>query len=215
MFLSNRDEIRKSYRGPSIMLPVKFCFLLSFGSFERPLQNLCFSHLEICSKNKGLKSPKRVFLFLAHLAKRPCELMPSLVVCCRLSFHIWIFFSETAWPNERKLSIMLPVKFCFLLSFGSFGQVVSEKKIFRNRPTRNKKCLLWPCLLMDQGGTMNSYFVVMMYGRSCAKFPYSVQTNIADIGSSCLWLANLKKSSLKSFGQINWNNISYFVVYCL
>jgi hypothetical protein len=45
---------------------------------------------------------------------------------------------------------MFPVKFCFLLSFGSFGQVVSEKKIFRNRPTRNKKCLLWPCLLMDQ-----------------------------------------------------------------
>jgi hypothetical protein len=30
-------------------------------------------------------------------------------------------------------------------------------------------------------------------------------TNMATIGSSCLWLANLKKSSLKPWGQINWN----------
>jgi hypothetical protein len=30
-------------------------------------------------------------------------------------------------------------------------------------------------------------------------------TNMAVIGRSCLWLANLKKSSLKLFGKINWN----------
>ena len=30
---------------------------------------------------------------------------------------------------------------CFLLSFGSFGLAVSEEKIFRNRPIRNKNCL--------------------------------------------------------------------------
>ena len=34
---------------------------------------------------------------------------------------------------------------CFLPSFGSFGQTVSEK-ILKNRPFRNKKCLWWPCL---------------------------------------------------------------------
>ena len=39
---------------------------------------------------------------------------------------------------------------CFLPSFGSFGQAVSEEKIFRNRPIRNKNYLWWPCLLMDQ-----------------------------------------------------------------
>jgi hypothetical protein len=38
---------------------------------------------------------------------------------------------------------------CFLPSFGSFGDVVSEEKIFRNTPIRNKNCLWWPCLLMD------------------------------------------------------------------
>ena len=39
---------------------------------------------------------------------------------------------------------------CFLLSFGSFGQAVSEKKILKNRPIRNKNCLWLPCLLMDR-----------------------------------------------------------------
>jgi hypothetical protein len=32
----------------------------------------------------------------------------------------------------------------------SFGQAVSEEKIFKNRPFRNKNCLWRPCLLMDQ-----------------------------------------------------------------
>ena len=39
---------------------------------------------------------------------------------------------------------------CFLPRFGPFGQAVSEQKIFRNRPIRNKNCLQQPCLLMDQ-----------------------------------------------------------------
>jgi hypothetical protein len=38
---------------------------------------------------------------------------------------------------------------CFLPSFGSFGQAVSEEKILKNRPIRNKNCLWWPCLVMD------------------------------------------------------------------
>jgi hypothetical protein len=46
---------------------------------------------------------------------------------------------------------------CFLLSFGSFGQVVSEEKIFKNRPIRNKNCLWWPCLLTDRDEISNRY----------------------------------------------------------
>ena len=34
-------------------------------------------------------------------------------------------------------------------NFGSFGQAVSEEKIFKNRLIRNKNCLWRPCLLMD------------------------------------------------------------------
>ena len=43
---------------------------------------------------------------------------------------------------------------CFPPSFGSFGKVVSEEKIFRNRPIRNKNCL---CLLMNQDEMSNLY----------------------------------------------------------
>jgi hypothetical protein len=32
-------------------------------------------------------------------------------------------------------------------SFDSFGKVVSEEKIFRNRPIRNKNGLWWPCFV--------------------------------------------------------------------
>jgi alpha-amylase/alpha-mannosidase (GH57 family) len=34
--------------------------------------------------------------------------------------------------------------------FHFFGQAVSEEKILKNRPIRNKNCLWWPCLLMDR-----------------------------------------------------------------
>ena len=44
---------------------------------------------------------------------------------------------------------------CFLPSFGPFGQAVSEQKIFRNRPIRNKNCLWRPCLLMDRDKMCN------------------------------------------------------------
>jgi hypothetical protein len=46
---------------------------------------------------------------------------------------------------------------CFLPSFGSFGHAVSDEKISRNRPIRNKNLLWWPCLLMDRDGMSNLY----------------------------------------------------------
>jgi hypothetical protein len=35
---------------------------------------------------------------------------------------------------------------CFLPSFSSFGQTVSEEKNLKNQPIRNKSRLWWPCL---------------------------------------------------------------------
>jgi hypothetical protein len=46
---------------------------------------------------------------------------------------------------------------CFLPSFGSFGQAVSEEKIFLNRPIRNKNCLWQLCLSMDRDKMSNLY----------------------------------------------------------
>jgi hypothetical protein len=46
---------------------------------------------------------------------------------------------------------------CFLPRLGSFGQAVSEEKIFKNQPIINKNCLWWPCLLMDRDEVSNLY----------------------------------------------------------
>jgi len=43
----------------------------------------------------------------------------------------------------------------FLLSFVSFSKAVSEEKIFKNRPIRNKNCLWRPCLLMNRDNMSN------------------------------------------------------------
>ena len=45
----------------------------------------------------------------------------------------------------------------FLPSFDSIGQVVSEEKILKNRPIRNKNCLWRPCLLTDRDKMSNLY----------------------------------------------------------
>jgi hypothetical protein len=46
---------------------------------------------------------------------------------------------------------------CFLPSFVSFGNTVSEEKNFFNQPIRNKNHLWWPCLLTDRDEMSNLY----------------------------------------------------------
>ena len=47
---------------------------------------------------------------------------------------------------------MLPTKFRFIRPSGFRG-----KDFYRNRPIRNKNCLWWPCLLMDQNNMSTLY----------------------------------------------------------
>ena len=58
--------------------------------------------------------------------------------------------------GQNKHSLQRICHRCFLPSFGSFGQAVSEK-IFFNRPIRNKNCLWLPSLSMDQDKMCNLY----------------------------------------------------------
>ena len=51
-----------------------------------------------------LRSPlDALILFFSSPCQRQSELLPSLGVCRPLTFHILIFSSETAQPNEVKL----------------------------------------------------------------------------------------------------------------
>jgi hypothetical protein len=49
-------------------------------------------------------------------------------------------------PGQNVQSLERTAHRCFLPSFGSFGQTVSEEKNLKNQPIRNKSRLWWPCL---------------------------------------------------------------------
>jgi hypothetical protein len=103
-------------------------------------------------------------------------------------------------------------------------EAVSEENFFLNRPIKNKNCLWWPCLLMDQDQMWNLY-----RGPSIdPSYQVSVHlANMAATGNSCFWLVDLIKSSpLKPLDQMNRNlvgsiyersciKIAHFVWPCL
>ena len=61
--------------------------------------------------------------------------------------------------GQNQQSLQMTFHGCFLPSVHSFGQAVSEEKIFlfRNQPIRNNNCLWWPCLLSDLDKMSNLY----------------------------------------------------------
>ena len=64
-------------------------------------------------------------------------------------------FANGSKRNEQSLQSIFHR--CFLPGFGPIGQSVSEDKIFRNQPIRNKNCLCQPCFLMDRDEISNLY----------------------------------------------------------
>ena len=64
-------------------------------------------------------------------------------------------FVNRSGRNEQSSQRTFPR--CFLPSFCSFGQAVSEEKIFKNRPIRNKNDLSWPSLLTDRNEIIKRY----------------------------------------------------------
>jgi hypothetical protein len=63
------------------------------------------NQLMICNFFNNVKYFNHLIRFLARLAKGNMSFCHHLasVVCCSLTFHIWIFSSETPHPNEVKL----------------------------------------------------------------------------------------------------------------
>ena len=59
-------------------------------------------------------------------------------------------------PGQNEQSLQRTFHRCFIPSFRSFGQAISEQ-IFRNRPIRTNNCLWRPCLLTDRDEMCNLY----------------------------------------------------------
>ena len=83
---------------------------------------------------------------------------------------------------------------CFLPSFGSFGQTVSEEKNFKNQPIRNKSHLWRSCLLMDRDEMSNlyrgpsidaSYQVLAHLTKRCQRRRFKKNWPIRN--KNCLW----------------------------
>ena len=100
---------------------------------------------------------------------------------------------------------------CFLPSFGSFVQAVSEEEIFRNRPIRNKNYLWRPCLLMDRDERGNnyrgpsidaSYKVFGTFGKAVSE--EKIKKNRPIRNKNCLWrpclLTDLNEMSNRNRG---------------
>jgi hypothetical protein len=65
--------------------------------------------------------------------------------------------------------------------YGYYSIDVSEKRILRNRPTRNKNCLWHVCLLTDQDEISNLYRALSIY------VSYQVSVHLAKQFQPLLW----------------------------
>ena len=106
----------------------------------------------------------------------------SLQVVIRQMFVLCSLKIESQWSEPmsftfhsalRKLNTNITFNRCLPPKFGSFGQAVSEKKIVRNRPIRNKNCLWRPCLSTDRDEMCN------LYRRPSIVASYQVSVHLA------------------------------------
>ena len=85
---------------------------------------------------------------------------------------------------------------CFLPSFDTFNQAVSEEKIFRNGPIRNKNCLWRPCL----------YMVCTWIGTKLALFiedrPQILPTNFGSFGQAVSEEKNFKNQPIRNKSRL-------------
>ena len=145
------------------------CFLPSFGSFGQSVSE------EKNLKNQPIRNKNYLWwpgLLTDWDGMSNLYRGPSIDASYQVSVHLAKWFQRRRifrnQPIRNKNCLQWPclltdqnemsnLNRCFLSSFGSFGQVVSEETIFLNRPIKNKNCLWQPCLLMDRDKMSNLY----------------------------------------------------------
>jgi hypothetical protein len=161
----DRDKISILYREPSIDASYQVSVHLA-KRFQRrifknqPIRNknclwrpcLLMDRDEMSNRNRGL-SINASYHVSVHLAKRFQR--RRILKNQKQESPVMAMFVNGSGRNEQ--SLQRTIHRCFLPSFGSFGQAVSEENIFRNQPIRNKNGLWWPCLLTDWNEMSNLY----------------------------------------------------------
>ena len=152
--LMDQNEMSNLYRGPSI----DASYHVSYHLAKRFQRKSCFRNRTIRNKN-CLWQP---CLLTDQNGMSNSHGGPSIdlaKLCQKKIFRNWpIRKKNCLWQpclltDWDKMSNLYKRSFhrCFLHvpSFRSFGHAVSEEKIFRNRPIRNRNRLWRPCLLME------------------------------------------------------------------
>jgi hypothetical protein len=141
------------------MLPIKLRFIWPSGfrgeDFKKSInqkQELPVVAMFVNGSEQNVQSLERTahrcFLpsfgsFGQTVSEKNFKNQPIRIKSCQES-PVAVMFVNGSGRNEQ--SLQSTFHRCFLPSFGSFGQAVSEEKIFKNRSIRNKNCLWRPCL---------------------------------------------------------------------
>jgi hypothetical protein len=130
---------------------IKIASMQSFEELFKMYEDLPIQTFVKLSRNIYLKIWLVYFerCYICWLVMTPPCRGDILFSSCLFMIHPNVRLSQKfVWANGQ--SLQMNFHRCFLPSFGSFAQVVSEEKIFKYWPIRNKNCLWWPCLLMDR-----------------------------------------------------------------
>ena len=162
----------------SLQRPFQGCFLPSFDSFGQAV-----SEEKIFQKSTNQKQEWSVAAMFVNRSGQNDQSLQRTFHRCFLpnfsSFGKWLPFQRRRFfknqPIKNKNGLWWPCLLtdrdemsnlnrgpsidhrCFLPSFGSFDRAVSEERIFKNWPIRNKNGLWQPCLLMDRDKISNLY----------------------------------------------------------
>ena len=158
----NRSELNKQ----SLQRTSQGCFLPSFDSFGKAVseetifqkstnqkQKLPVAAMFVNGLERKKQSLQRIFqgCFLQNsdsYGQAVTEKILQKSTNQKQELPVATMFVNGSGRNEQ--SLQTTFHRCFLPSFHSFYQAVSEEKIFKNQPIRNKNCLWWPCLLMER-----------------------------------------------------------------
>jgi hypothetical protein len=185
MFVNRSGQMSILYRGPSIDVAYQVSVPLATQFQRRRFSKIGQSETRIAFGGHGCKWIETKCVIFRE--DRPYMLPTKLQFIWPNGFRGEEFKKSANQKQESPVAVMfvygsgrneqsLQRTFhrCFLPRLGSFGQVVSEEKILKNRPIRKKNCLWRPCLLMDRD-EMN-----IIYGGPSIDASYKVSVHLAE-----------------------------------